>query len=105
MGGYSPVEEPASSIRIYGDVQPQGNAPEQYVTYKEPFDPTVIPTDSITYNPAIIEESREDGEQYYGILIGEGSSSQNAREKIFLRSWYEPCGRYNGPVWMTHILR
>jgi hypothetical protein len=61
-GGFSPVEEPASSIRIYGGVQPQGNAPEQYITSKEPFDPTVIPTDSITYNPAIIEESREEGE-------------------------------------------
>ena len=96
-GGFSPDEEPASSIRIYGDVQPQGNAPEQYITYKEPFDPTVIPTDSITYNPAIIEESRQPEEPYYGVIIGMGSSSQNAREKIFLRSWYEPCGRYNGP--------
>jgi len=66
-GGFSPDEEPASSIRIYGDVQPHGNAPERYINYKEPFDPTVIPKDSITYNPAIIEESREAGEQYYGI--------------------------------------
>ncbi len=96
-GGFSPDEEPASSIRIYGDVQPHGNAPERYINYKEPFDPTVIPKDSITYNPAIIEESREPGEQYYGIIIGKGSSSENAREKIFVRSWYEPCGQYNGP--------
>jgi len=96
-GGFSPDEEPSSSIRIYGDVQPQGNAPEQYITYNEPFDPTVIPTDSITYNPAIIEESREPGEPYYGIIRGKGGSSENAREKIFLRSWYEPCGRYDGP--------
>lgn len=96
-GVFSPDEEPASSIRIYGDVQPQGNAPEQYITYKDSFDPTVIPTDSITYNPAIIEESREPGELYYHILIGKGSSSENAREKILLRSWYEPCGQYNGP--------
>jgi hypothetical protein len=96
-GGFSPDVEPASSIRIYGDVQPQGNAPEQYITSKEPFDPTVIPTDSITYNPAIIEESHQEGEPYYRVLIGEGSSCENGREKIFLRSWYEPCGQYNGP--------
>ncbi|MFZ2070497.1 MAG: vWA domain-containing protein [Halobacteriota archaeon] len=96
-GGYPPDETPASSIRIYGDVQPHGNAPARYINYKEAFDPTVIPKDSITYNPAIIEESREAGEQYYGITIGVGSSSQNAREKIFARSWYEPCGQYNGP--------
>jgi len=51
-------------------VQPHGNAPEQYITYKDSFDPTVIPTDSITFNPAIIEESREAGEPYYGIIIG-----------------------------------
>jgi len=96
-GVFSPVEEPSSSVRIYGDVQPQGNAPERYVHWKEPFDPTVIPTDSITFNPAIIEESREEGEPYYGMIIGVDGSSENAREKIFLRSWYEPCGRYNGP--------
>ena len=96
-GVFSPDEEPSSSVRIYGDVQPQGNAPEQYEHWKEPFDPTVIPKDSITYNPAIIEESREDGEPYYGIIIGVDGSSENAREKIFARSWYEPCGRYNGP--------
>jgi hypothetical protein len=57
-GGFSPEEEPASSVRIYGDVQPQGNAPEQYTDYLDPFDPTVIPKDSITYNPAI-RQSRE----------------------------------------------
>ncbi|KAF5432520.1 hypothetical protein C5S36_08355 [Candidatus Methanophagaceae archaeon] len=97
-GVFSPDEEPASSIRIYGDVQPQGNAPGQYVTSKELFDPTVIPTDSITYNPAIIEESHEEGEPYYRILIGNADGSpENGREKILLRSWYEPCGQYNGP--------
>ncbi|KAF5430004.1 hypothetical protein C5S36_14110, partial [Candidatus Methanophagaceae archaeon] len=97
-GGFSPDEEPASSIRIYGDVQPHGNAPERYINFEEPFDPTVIPKDSITYNPAIIEESHEEGEQYYRVLVGNAiGSPENAREKIFLRSWYERCGQYNGP--------
>jgi uncharacterized Zn finger protein len=96
-GGFSPEEEPASSVRIYGDVRPEGNAPTLYNHWKEPFDPTIIPKDSITYNPAIIEECREAGEPYYGIIIGKGSSSENAREKIFARTWYEPCGEYNGP--------
>ncbi|KAF5437887.1 von Willebrand factor type A domain-containing protein, partial [Candidatus Methanophagaceae archaeon] len=97
-GGFSPDEEPASSIRIYGDVQPHGNAPERYLNFEEPFDPTVTPKDSITYNPAIIEESHEDGEPYYRVLVGNAvGSPENAREKIFLRSWYEPCGLYNGP--------
>lgn len=73
-----------SSIRIYGDVQPDGNAPERYTNWTQPFDPTVIPKDSITFNPALLEEE-------FGVKNGE-----NAREKIFLRAWYEPCGKYWG---------
>ncbi len=82
--GGAPSSAP-SSIRIYGDVQPAGNAPERYTHWWEPFDPTVIPKDSITFNPALLEED-------FGVL----KSGENAREKIFLRAWYEPCGNYWG---------
>jgi hypothetical protein len=75
-----------SSIRIYGDVQPQGNAPEFYDNYTQVFDPTVIPKDSFTCNPGFLNETP------WNVQV----NGQNAREKIFLRAWYEPCGRYNG---------
>ncbi len=80
-----PGTEANSSIRIYGDVRPQGNAPERYDDWTDPFDSTVIPKDSIMFNPAILDRD-------FGVVV----NGENAREKIFLRSWYEPCGNYWG---------
>ena len=80
-----PETEVNSSIRIYGDVQPQGNAPERYDDWTQPFDPTIIPKDSITFNPAMLDRD-------FGVVV----NGENAREKIFLRAWYEPCGKYWG---------
>ena len=80
-----PETEVNSSIRIYGDVQPQGNAPERYDDWTQPFDPTIIPKDSITFNPAMLDRD-------FGVVV----NGANAREKIFLRAWYEPCGKYWG---------
>ena len=79
-----------SSIKIYGDVQGQGNAPEFYDNWAKVFDPTVIPKDSITCNPAIMSEYFNT--TYVDIQV----NGDNAWEKVFLRGWYEPCGRYNG---------
>ena len=77
-----------NSIRLYGDVRPQGNAPETYDNWTKVFDPTVIPKDSATFNPAYFDRTWSDG----AITV----DGVNAREKVFLRSWYEPCGEYNG---------
>jgi hypothetical protein len=85
----APPEQPLNnSIRLYGDVRPQGNAPEIYDNWTEVFDPTVIPKDSATFNPAYLS-------RYWSndAITVDGT---NAREKIFLRLWYEPCGEYHG---------
>ena len=84
-----PEQDPLNnSIRLYGDVRPQGNAPDTYDNWTKVFDPTVIPKDSATFNPAYIDRYWSNG----AITV----DGVNAREKIFLRSWYEPCGEYNG---------
>ena len=82
-----------NSIRIYGDVQPAGNAPERYDSWTDPFDPTVIPKDSVTFNPAYFDVDWPDAGCSHVIRVNDG----NAREKTFLRAWYEPCGKYWGP--------
>lgn len=79
---------PNSTIRIYGDVPPKGNAPERYSDWTQPFDPTVIPKDSIMFNPAILEW---DGDKY-----PMSAQSNNSDLKTYLRAWYEPCGKYWG---------
>ncbi|MCU4139683.1 MAG: hypothetical protein MW690_000415 [Methanophagales archaeon] len=53
-------------------------APLRYDNWTQPFDPTVIPSDSITFNPAIIEE------------VGEADQN-NSDIKTYLRMWYEPA--------------
>ncbi len=75
-----------NSIRLYGDARPQGNAPETYDSWTKVFDPTVIPKDSATFNPALYPFN------LHTVVV----DGVNAAEKVFLRSWYEPCGDYNG---------
>ena len=75
---------PNSTIRIYGDVCPMGNAPERYSDWTQPFDPTIIPKDSITFNPAYLDWDMS-------------AQSTDTNEKTYLRAWYEPCGKYWGP--------
>ena len=74
---------PNSTIRLYGD--PDKKAPERYDTWDQPFDPSVIPADSATFNPAILK---------WDNLTG---NSTNAYEKIYLRAWYEPSCLYSNP--------
>ncbi len=85
----APPVTPNSTIRIYGDIAPKGNAPERYIDWRQPFDPTVIPKDSVTFNPAIMEW---DGDKY-----PMSAQSENIDLKTYLRMWYEPCGLYWGP--------
>lgn len=64
-----------------------------YVNSIDPFDPTVIPKDSITFNPAIMDEYNAITEFNSGLFE---YSSQNAREKVYERTWYEPVHVYDG---------
>ena len=69
-----------STIRIYGAYEKV--APLRYSDWTQPFDPTVIPSDSITFNPAIKEEV--------------GQAQQNDSDiKTYLRMWYEPAHRFS----------
>ncbi|MDY6959486.1 MAG: hypothetical protein SVK08_10045, partial [Halobacteriota archaeon] len=104
-----PGETP--TVRIYGDYETvsehkydplyptvyDASRDLEYETSYEysidPFDPTVIPKDSITFNPAIMEE--------YTAMTNFNSgrfeySTQNAREKVYERTWYEPLHMYDG---------
>ena len=74
---------PNSTIRLYG--APDKTAPERYTDWSQPFDPSVIPSDSVTFNPALLK---------WDNLT---SNSTNAYEKVYLRGWYEPDCTYGSP--------
>ena len=77
----TPSVYPNSTIRIYGEV---GFAPDKiYTAWQDSFDPTVIPKDSITFNPAI------------QIWV---AGAPNMDLKTHLRMWYEPSHEYNGLI-------
>jgi hypothetical protein len=88
------------SVKIYGEdidyyckdpIYPtqSGSGAEDYIYEDEsdPFDPSVIEKDSITFNPAFIDGH---GGQY------EIQAQGDASEKVFLRAFYEPG--YTHPV-------
>ena len=78
---------PNSTIRIYGEV---GFAPDTiYTDWQDPFDPTVIPKDSITFNPAIQIDMEP-----YSIT----SPEMDLDLKTHLRMWYEPSHVYEGLI-------
>jgi hypothetical protein len=79
----APSVVPNATIRIYGDMDK--NAPERYTEWDQPFDPSVIPPDSITFNPAILK---------WGNI---SANSTDAYQKIYLRAWYEPNCTYGLP--------
>jgi len=68
-----------NTVRIYG----LGNesAPEVYTDWEQPFNPTVIRKDSITFDPAILEWSPE-----YSM----SAQNENCDLKEYLRAWYVP---------------
>lgn len=74
---------PNSTIRLYG--APDKTAPERFTDWTQPFDPSVIPSDSATFNPALLK---------WDNLT---SNSTDAYEKIYLRAWYEPDCTYGSP--------
>ena len=83
-----------TAVRLYGqkDVPP----PETYSDPSDPFDPTVLPRDSATFNPAILLHTDPDfigGEE----LLPIRACSEDANLKKYLRMWYEPAHTYDGP--------
>lgn len=97
-GNPNVTKHPESGIRVYGEDDmgpaiyncfndPNGVCTVRgYTDYKDPFDPTILKKDSLTFNPAKI--FYEDG---YPI----SADSVNANEKKFLRVWYEPDHNYS----------
>lgn len=54
--------------------------------------------DSLTFNPAYMDEFRNGGEQPLSTLYSQISIEQrNAREKVFTRTWYEPTYLFRAP--------
>jgi hypothetical protein len=80
------VSAPPPTLRVYGSKDL--TAPSIYTHYQQPFDPAVIPSDSITFNPALIP--------WEGILRPMSADSTNIDMKKFLRLWYEPERFYEG---------
>jgi hypothetical protein len=84
-----------SSLRVYGegDLGPdESYGPKGQMIYdnwSDPFDPTVLQKDSITFNPAIILWDGQESAMSAG--------SDNIHEKKFLRIWYEPQHVYTKP--------
>ena len=79
----APSIVPNSTLRIYG--APDKTAPERYTDWEQPFDPSVIPSDSVTFNPALLKWDNL------------SANSTDAYEKIYLRGWYEPKCEYGSP--------
>jgi len=69
-----------ATIRLYGNDSEGPDFP--YDSYLDAFNPLVIPKDSITFNPAIIEWN----ESWWAMYAG----SYNIHVKKYLRMWYEP---------------
>ena len=82
-----PEEYPNSTIRIYGAAE--NLAPVKYDDWMQLFDPTIIPSDSITFNPTILECNSD-----YPM----SALSSDIDLMIYLRSWYEPCHEYSGDL-------
>jgi hypothetical protein len=78
---------PNSTIKIYGAAENLASA--KYDDWMQPFDPTIIPFDSITFNPTILECNSD-----YPM----NALSSNIDLMTYLRAWYEPCHEYRGDL-------
>jgi hypothetical protein len=86
----------SSTIRIYGDDNKgplpgygAGGVANAYPGWQDPFDPTSLQKDSITFNPAIV--------QWDGRVYPMSAQSEDIDVKAFLRLWYEPDHNYSKP--------
>ena len=72
------TEKPNSTLKIYGET----NAKDRWDYWWEPFTPVSYPKDVVFFNPAINMSD----------LISTHDVDSN--EKVYLRLWYEPEGKY-----------
>jgi PKD repeat protein len=86
-------ERPNMTIRVYGEDDIGPKCP--YVHYRDPFDPTIIEKDSLTFNPAIILWDAAESSM--------SADSTNIHEKKFLRLWYEPNHWYSSDYYYPTI--
>jgi hypothetical protein len=88
-----------SSLRVYGedDKGPAGTDYDDqgqfvYPEYWDPFDPTALQKDSLTFNPGIVQDGQY-GEMY-------ATESTDIHVKAFLRLWYEPLHQYTKDIYV-----
>ncbi len=73
-----------------------GSLPVEVPPYTDPFapfnpqHPHAPRADSLTLNPAYLDEFRNFGEPLRGLYSQISSAGQNAREKVYHRLWYQP---------------
>ena len=84
-----------ATVRVYGEagaIYPTqsmtGATDFIYPAAVDPFDPGVIAKDSVTFNPAYIDDEYENGLSWWedNIIV----DGENGDEKVFLRLFYEP---------------
>jgi parallel beta-helix repeat protein len=83
---FAPMGITPTTIRVYGSKDLTTRS--TYDWYRQPFNPSIIPSDSITFNPALIE--------WDGINFTMSADSTNIDVKKHLRMWYEPAHEYKG---------
>jgi parallel beta-helix repeat protein len=83
---FAPMGITPTTIRVYGSKDLTTRS--IYDWYRQPFNPSIIPSDSITFNPALIE--------WDGINFTMSADSTNIDVKKHLRMWYEPAHEYKG---------
>ena len=76
---------------------PVSGSPVEILPYTDPFapfnpqHPDAPRTDSLTFNPAYMDEFRNTGEPELRPLYQQlANNGQNAREKVYHRTWYQP---------------
>ena len=74
----------------------QAGYPVEVPPYTDPFapfnpqHPDAPRTDSLTFNPAYLDEFRNFGEDLRGLYRQIANNAQNARMKVYHRLWYQP---------------
>ncbi|MEO8083195.1 MAG: SdrD B-like domain-containing protein [Ardenticatenales bacterium] len=83
----------AGDVRVTTDI---AGYPVEVPPYTDPYAvfnpqaPDAPRADSLTFNPAYLDEFRNFGEPLVELYRGISNNGQNARQKVYQRSWYQP---------------
>ena len=95
------TETETPTLKVYGEEIERDYGFDVYTDWWQPFDPYAIAKDSVTFNPALMEDT--DWPSARTIKVNRGYGPEDAHEKKYLRMWYEPDHFYggapNGGVW------